>query len=138
LYNRTIFTLPKNCSANFKSFISPPSPGDMEPSIATPSQRDHSAAVMPKQPSPAVEAAQLDSHISGAVGILPWTSEFDRNLLGLAISSTYESGDDSKYFMEVKFYGNDIPFFEYNIEFTETRIQNLQRFSLLSWSSLDC
>ena len=53
--------------------------------------------------------------------ILPWTSEFGRNPLGLAISSTYESGDDNTYFTEVKFYGHDIPFFEYKIEFTETR-----------------
>jgi len=54
-------------------------------------------------------------------GDLPWISEFDRNPLGVGISSTYENGDDNKYYMEVKFYGNTIPYYEYQIRFLELR-----------------
>lgn len=54
-------------------------------------------------------------------GVLSWISSFDRNPLGVAISSSYEDGDTSKYFMEKKFYKNTTPYYEYMIQFTETR-----------------
>ncbi|KAL7554934.1 hypothetical protein ACHAWF_018496 [Thalassiosira exigua] len=54
-------------------------------------------------------------------GSLPWISEFDRNPSGVAISSTYESGDPDKYFMEVNFHENTTPYYEYRFVFLETR-----------------
>mmetsp|Transcript_27403 Transcript_27403/g.44964 ORF Transcript_27403/g.44964 Transcript_27403/m.44964 type:complete len:165 (+) Transcript_27403:2-496(+) len=54
-------------------------------------------------------------------GDLPWISEFDRNPLGVAVSSTYENGDENLYHMEVKFYDNTMPYQEYQIRFPELR-----------------
>jgi len=54
-------------------------------------------------------------------GDLPWISEFDRNPLGVAVSSTYENGDENFYHMEVKFFANTMPYQEYEIRFPELR-----------------
>lgn len=54
-------------------------------------------------------------------GSIPWISEFDRNPLGVGISSNYEDGDEHKFFMEVKFYESKTPFFQYQIYFPEVR-----------------
>ena len=54
-------------------------------------------------------------------GHLSWISEFDRNSAGVSILSTYERGDEYKYFMEAFFYENSTPYYEYVIRFTETR-----------------
>jgi hypothetical protein len=56
-------------------------------------------------------------------GNLPWVSDFDRNAVGtgIAIGSTYESGDTTKYYSEVKFYENTTPYFEYKVLFPGLR-----------------
>ena len=54
-------------------------------------------------------------------GNLPWISEFSRNGLNHEISSSYEDGDVSKYFTEVQFYENTVPYHEYKIEFPGMR-----------------
>ena len=54
-------------------------------------------------------------------GDLPWISEFDRNPLRVGVSSAYENGDDNLYHMEVKFYDNTMPYYEYEIRFPELR-----------------
>ena len=54
-------------------------------------------------------------------GNLPWISEFSRNGLNHEISSSYEDGDVSKYFTEVQFYDNTVPYYEYKIEFPGMR-----------------
>jgi hypothetical protein len=56
-----------------------------------------------------------------AEGHLPWISDYDRNPLGLGIFSTYESGDDDHYFMEVTFYDNNSTYMDYRISFPELR-----------------
>lgn len=54
-------------------------------------------------------------------GRLPWISQFDRNPLGVQLSSSYENGDTAKYFMEVKLFENTSPFYEYIIRFPQLR-----------------
>jgi len=48
-------------------------------------------------------------------------SDFDRNPTGVHISSTYENGDDARYYMDVKFYQNTTPYYEYRVSFPELR-----------------
>lgn len=52
---------------------------------------------------------------------LPWVSDFDRNPNGVHISSTYGNGDDARYYMDVKFYDNTTPYYEYRVSFPELR-----------------
>ena len=54
-------------------------------------------------------------------GILPWISSESRNPVGLAISSTHNNGDNSLNFVEVKFYDNAEPYYEYKLSFPELR-----------------
>jgi len=54
-------------------------------------------------------------------GHLPWVSGFDRNPTGQVVQSTYENGDTNKYYMEVKFFENTTPFYEYKILFPVLR-----------------
>lgn len=54
-------------------------------------------------------------------GNLPWMSEQNRNPVGIKMSSTYETGDPSKYSMQVRFLNNSKSYYEYKIEFPEMR-----------------
>ena len=54
-------------------------------------------------------------------GNLPWISEYNRNPVGVQLSSTYEDGDQSHYFVQIVFYNNTTPYDEYKILFPETR-----------------
>jgi hypothetical protein len=52
---------------------------------------------------------------------LPWISQYDRNPVGIGISSTYENGDTDKNYREVKFFDNTTPYYEYKISFPELK-----------------
>jgi len=54
-------------------------------------------------------------------GNFPWISDDKRNPVGVQMASTYDEGDSSKYFVEVRFYENTTPYDEYRILFPETR-----------------
>jgi len=54
-------------------------------------------------------------------GNFPWISDDKRNPVGVQMASTYDEGDSSKYFVEVRFYENTTPYNEYRILFPETR-----------------
>jgi hypothetical protein len=69
----------------------------------------------------AFTSAQPQDWIVISEGNLPWISEFSRNALNHKISSSYEDGDMSKYFTEVQFYDNSVPYYEYKIEFPGMR-----------------
>lgn len=54
-------------------------------------------------------------------GRLPWFSSFDRNPLGVGITSSYVAGDAGRFYREVKFYESTAPYDEYKVSFPETR-----------------
>lgn len=54
-------------------------------------------------------------------GTLPWIASSHRNALGRAISSTHLAADEYKHVVEVKFYDNVMPFYEYKVTFPELR-----------------
>lgn len=54
-------------------------------------------------------------------GSLPWISEDQRNPVGVQLLSTYDEGDPSKFFAEVRLYNSTTPYDEYKILFPETR-----------------
>lgn len=57
-------------------------------------------------------------------GILPWRSKHSRNAIGQAISSTFAEADDDLNLIEVKFYENTQPYYEYKVSFPELRSKN--------------
>ena len=66
-------------------------------------------------------SSQTQSWTVISEGTLPWISEYSRNPIGLEIVSNYEDADQGKYFMEVPFYNNTTPYYEYMIEFPQMR-----------------
>lgn len=54
-------------------------------------------------------------------GSLPWIPDDRRNPVGVQLLSTYEEGDPSKFFAEVRLYNSTTPYDEYKILFPETR-----------------
>ncbi len=56
-----------------------------------------------------------------SAGSFPWISEYQRNPDGVQMLSTYDEGDTSKYFSEVRLYSSTTPYDEYMILFPETR-----------------
>lgn len=70
------------------------------------------------------EYSRLDGWDLIDSGDLPWISEFDRNPVGNTIVSTYESGDEAKFYMESVFLTSTTPYYEYLIQFHETRDSN--------------
>ncbi len=56
-----------------------------------------------------------------SAGSFPWISEYQRNPNSVQMLSTYDKGDKSKYFSEVRLYSSTTPYDEYMILFPETR-----------------
>lgn len=57
-------------------------------------------------------------------GSFPWVPEIDRNPVGVEILSTYDEGDKSLYFVEVRLYNSTTPYDEYKLLFPKTRDPN--------------